>query len=388
MAALLTRTGLTGRSTAALCVVIGLLGTAALATSPASAAPQDLTSTEYGYSVAISGSTLAVGAPGLNQGEGAVYVFTLSRDGLHTQAKIEDPARRDQDAFGWSVALTSTKSGTYLAVGETGFNIYSDIVYVYHRTGSTWHRQATLHDPESYYGDNFGSAVALTTNTLAVGASTADNQEGVLYIYSRSGSAWTRRATFKDPRHNFGDDFGYSVAVSGSSAIATSDGLVYVYSAGIGRHWARSAIIPNPADPTDNFGFSAALSGHTAVIGAPGDSTAFSQGAAYVYVHSGTKWKVQGRLVNANGTADDAFGNSVSISGNRVLVGAPLKGRHSCGAAYEYIRTKSRWSLKLVTHDVKLCVPGSQFGSSVSVSNKTAFIGAPDENKAYVRGIP
>jgi hypothetical protein len=144
-------------------------------------------------------------------------------------------------------------------------------------------------------------------------------------------------------------------------------------------------VIANPADPTDSFGSSVALSGNSAVIGAPGNGTRFSQGAAYVYVHSGSKWRVQGRLISPNGITDDEFGNAVSISGDRALIGAPINGKGKCGTAYEFLRNKTRWKLTLTLVDHPNCVPGEQFGESTSISGTTGVIGAPDENKAYIQ---
>src|SRR5271155_4527167 len=84
-----------------------LSGLVAFATPAAASTPLDLTSTEYGYSVSISGPIAVVGAPGLNQGQGAVYVFTRSGKTWRDTAKLYDPARIAQDAFGWSVSVTS-----------------------------------------------------------------------------------------------------------------------------------------------------------------------------------------------------------------------------------------------------------------------------------------
>src|SRR5579864_2482966 len=96
------------RAIMAIFAISGFLASSAWAV-PATAgiAPLGLTTTEYGYSVAISGSIAAVGAPGEHHGSGTVYIFAHSRKGWRFQTKIEDPAHLAQDAFGWSVAVSS-----------------------------------------------------------------------------------------------------------------------------------------------------------------------------------------------------------------------------------------------------------------------------------------
>jgi hypothetical protein len=247
--------------------------------------------------------------------------------------------------------------------------------------------RTTIHDPLSYYGDNFGGSVAISSSTLAVGSSTAGNQEGALYIYSRTGTHWTRRATFNDPASNFGDYYGYAVAVSGTTVIATAAnaGISYVYTSRDGRHWTQSAVMANPGDPADGYGASAALSGNTAIIGAPGNGTSFSQGASYVFVHSRARWRVQARLVSPNGYTNDEFGNAVSISGNRAVIGAPINGRGNCGTAYEFLRDEASWHRYTIRNPN--CATGNQFGWSTTVSGTTGVIGAPAENNAYIKPL-
>jgi len=303
--------------------VLGLLvGSSAVVPAVAAATPTALTRTEYGHSVAISGSTAAVGAPGVNHGAGAVYIFGRTRAGWRFQTKINDPAHIAQDAFGWSVAVLSTRSRTYLAVGETSINGATNFVYVFTRSARNWHLRAAVEDPQNYSGSNFGYSVALSQSTLAIGTPGANNQYGVVYMYSPSGSGWTLSRTLVDPGTNFGDNFGYSVAVSGATAVVTASDVAYVYIAGLGRPWTRSAILKNPAGVTEDFGWDASLAGNTAVIGAPPAHAGSGQGAAYVFVRSRSKWRIQARLASPGFVTNDKFGYAVAISGSRILVGA------------------------------------------------------------------
>ena len=83
-----------------------------------------------------------------------------------------------------------------------------------------------------------------------------------------------------------------------------------------------------------------AISGDTAVVGSPYDDhfgTNINQGSAYVFVRDGTAWSLQHKLTGRTGAADDRFGSSVAINGNRAVVGAPYA-KTEQGAAYLFVR--------------------------------------------------
>jgi len=141
----------------------------------------------------------------------------------------------------------------------------------------------------------------------------------------------------------------------------------------------------------DHFGDSVSLSGDTAVIGAPYTDT--SEGSAYVFVRSGTTWSQQAKLTANDGVAYDDFGDSVSLSGDTAVIGA--RGDDDLGtdsgSAYVFVRSGTTWSqqAKLTASDGAY---SDRFGYSVSVSGDTAVIGAyGDDNfkgAAYVFAYP
>jgi hypothetical protein len=101
-----------------------------------------------------------------------------------------------------------------------------------------------------------------------------------------------------------------------------------------GTTWSPQAeLIAADGAANDDFGWSVAVSGSTAVVGAPGHNT----GAAYAFASSGTAWSPHGELIPIDGAANDEFGWSVAVSGSTALVGAP---RHTSltGAAYVYVK--------------------------------------------------
>ena len=131
------------------------------------------------------------------------------------------------------------------------------------------------------------------------------------------------------------------------------------------------------------FGDSVAVSGNTMVVGAP-DATVggnTDQGAAYVFTESASGWTQVAKLTESKGAAGDDFGNSVSISGNTVVVGAwhaTVGSNADQGAAYVFTEPGSGWAN--MTQTAKLTASGgaanNQFGSSVSISGNTVVVGA------------
>ena len=132
--------------------------------------------------------------------------------------------------------------------------------------------------------DQFGYSVAISGETIIVGASLddvgANADQGSAYIFVRTGTNWTQQAQLNGAGGGAGDSFGYSVGIDGDTAI-------------IGAAF-------------DDFGVNA------------------DQGSAYIFERSGTTWTQKQQLIDSSGAAGDKFGGSVAVSGDKVIVGAPF----------------------------------------------------------------
>ena len=439
-----------------------------------------------GTAVAISGDTMVVGAPdensaatGINGDQtdntgrhaGAVYVFVRSGTTWTQQAylKASNTILDIAAFFGKSVAL----SGDTLAVGadlecnsapginvnqNTGsFVVNSGAVYVFVRTGTTWSQQAYVKATNPGTNDNFGLAVALSGNTLAVSApneasaatgiggnqadDTADGA-GAVYVFARSGATWHQQAYIKPSNTEKSDEFGMALALDGDtlavgaigedSAATTIDGdqtdnnasfagAVYVFSR-IGASWSQQAYLKaSNANAGDAFGGALALSGDTLVVGAnedsaatgsngdPTNNTADAAGAAYVFVRSGTTWTQQAYLKASNTHAGDGFGFSpggsgagettlgtaVALSGDLLAVGAHAERSAStgvggdqsdttksgAGAVYLFSRTGSTWTQQAYIK-ASNTGQGDEFGFALALSGDTLVVGSPFEASA------
>jgi len=143
----------------------------------------DRSASNYGYSVAIDGDSILVGAPGTGE---AAYVYTLGQNGWTRQATLQADDPASNVTFGWSVALEHD-TAVVSARNETD----TGMVYVFGRNGTTWRRQAKLTD-NSALVDDFRYSVTISNDTILIGSRLDDDKDpdaGSAFVFVRSGSA-------------------------------------------------------------------------------------------------------------------------------------------------------------------------------------------------------
>lgn len=306
-----------------------------------------------GMAVDIDGYYAVVGAQNENDGStpnaGAahVFVYDVGTQAWTVSAKLVASSRNSADSFGSDVAI----SGDTIAIGAPGVNGIGEVV-TFERSGASWSRDASIVPTDVFPNDGFGNAVALDGNTMVVGCKSQNSGAGAAYIYTRSSatSAWTQeqKITLSGADASSYDELGARVAISGdtvaivSRRISTSDfGAVFVYTRASGS-WSQQALITPPTGAAE-FADSMALYGDLLVAGAPDTdlTSGNAEGAAYVFQRdSSGNWNQLVRLEAHDGTSADtqsnaAFGSAVGIHGNTVIVGA--KGYSSNqGRAYIY----------------------------------------------------
>ncbi len=235
----------------------------------------------------------------------------------------------------------------------------SGSAYVFVRSGTTWSQQAKLTAFDAAAIDQFGYSVAISGDTAIVGAygdDDAGSASGSAYVFVRSGTTWSQQAKLTALDAAASDQFGYSVAISGDTAIVgayldddagSASGSAYVFVRS-GTTWSQQAkLTASDGAASDLFGYSVAISGDTAIVGAYGDDDAGSDsGSAYVFVRSGTTWSQQAKLTALDAAAVDCFGYSVAISGDTAIVGAYLDddAGSASGSAYVFVRSGTTWS--------------------------------------------
>ncbi len=344
----------------------------------------------FGWSVAVEGETAAVGAID-DLGVGAVYIYERSRADWRGAAKLMASDRGLGQEFGRAVAL----SAETLVVGTMGGSVRGHqwgSVYVFTRSAGMWTEtdriSATDHPATLPYADGFGRAVAVSGDTIVVGASAADGAapwSGAAYVFTRVGDSWLETAKLTPSDGISGDMFGRAVAVSGDTVVvgarrsddqARCVDAAYVFSRS-GDDWEQVAkLVPSETDSRCGFGQAVAMSGETVVVGA--------SGAAYVFDRAGKMWS-RAKL-EASESSGNTFGNSVAVEGDTVVVGDYYDGP-GMGSVYGFSRSGGGWieTVKLVASDGSA---EDQFGTSVALTDGTVVVGSPFDGSAYVFDLP
>jgi len=324
------------------------------APQPAAAAPaaqwQQLMASADGVSLAVDGGTAVVGAPGENNMKGAAYVFVRSGTTWKQQAKLESAEAMEYSIFGGAVAV----SGDTILIGA-GSDNNQGAVYVFVRSGDKWQQQARLMAEDSKPDDSFGISVAVSKDTAVIGAFREDYSkahldaahvgQGSAYVFVRSGSMWKQQAKLMaaDGLPDSGT-FGAEVTADGDTVLIERPALnlAHVFFRSGGK-WAEQA---------KAAGRSAALQGDIALIGSQTGSAdpakkvlpAAAPGSVSVFKRAGGIWTLQTLLTAKDAPADAAFGALVAVDGKIAAVAATeRKDGAKPGAIYLFASKGNGW---------------------------------------------
>ncbi len=326
----------------------------------------------FGGSVAIRGDLAMVG----KKHAAPAYLFTRDELGNWSEQDRLEP-EGSPAGFGGSVALMDDR----VLVGA-GDEAGAGAVYEFCLG------KLTAEDPS--LGAAFGGAVSLHDDTALVGARSNNMGTGAGYVFTRdAGGLWRRQAKLTASDGASLDFLGEAVSVHGHTAlIGTGNEAAYVFVRDAMGSWTeQDKLTAADGASDDTFGESVSLFGDTALVGARfDDDFGDSSGSAYVFVRDGAgNWSEQAKLTASDGSAGAGFGHSVSLYGNRALIGAAFdssEGVSNAGAAYVFVRdVGGSW-----TEQKKLTAPAANlsqlFGSSVSISGETVLVGASGDNHA------
>ena len=361
--------------------------------------PSPVAGDAFGYAVAVDGNRVVIGAHWVDSGSffnsGRAFVYQVSGATATRVATFNNPSPGQGDSFGTSVGI----SGTRVVVGaqfDSSGAQSAGSAYVYNLAGASPSiPTVTLNNPTPAVGDHFGRAVAISGTKVVVGAFqryiTAPNA-GRAFVFDLSRPTPTSpEAVLDNPSPASYDEFGLAVAVSGTRVIVGSHqddtvtenaGTAYAYELGGPTPTVPAFLLNSPSPAVgDEFGTSVAVSGTRVVVGAPRDDTgAADAGSAYVFDLAGATAAVPvATLRNPSPVAGDLFGLSVGISGTRVVVGAPRDdtGATDAGSAYIYDLAGATPTLPLATMNNPTPASGDNFGSSVAIDGTWVVVGAP-----------
>lgn len=370
---------------------------------PDAGGPQD--NAYFGWAVAASDNYLVVGAPStsiLGQSQvGQAFVYNSAGALLWT---LDNPTPASGDQFGWSVAV----SDNYVVVGAILDDTTAEdagAAYVYYLSSTTPTVPfATLSHPLLAAGDRFGYSVAVGGNRAVVGATFGDTSEsdsGSAFVYDlSSGNPATPLTTLVSPTPSNGDQFGFSVGVSGSNVVvgepyddagAADTGAAYVYDlASATPATSIHTLVKSTPAASDSFGYSVAVSGNHVVVGATFDDTDDADaGAAYAYrLNGAAPPDLIATLVDPTPDAFPGFGYSVAVSGNHVVVGAIFDdtGAADAGSAYVFDISSATPASPIATLNSWAPASSDYFGWSVAVSGNRVVVGAVYDDREAADG--
>jgi hypothetical protein len=296
------------------------------------------------------------------------------------------------DQFGLSVSVSGDTAAVAARYDDDN-GAESGSVYVFVRSGGVWTQQAKLHPADGAADDQFGQSVVLPGETLVVGAhgdSDHGGNTGSAYVFVRSGSTWTQQAKLVASDGMADDYFGWSVSVSGDTAVVgawgvdgsdSHSGSAYVFVRN-GTSWSQQVkLVPSDGSADDvslSYGSSVSVSGDTVLVGAYRDSdNGPVSGSVYVYLRAGTTWSEQAKLLASDGSQDDYFGQSVFLAGNTAVIGAygDSDNGSASGSVYVFVRNGASWmeQIKLLASDGEA---NDILGQPVSLSGSTVVAGA------------
>ena len=328
------------------------------------------------------------------------YTIALEQD------KLAGSSTDAGDRFGNSVAIDGDYAVVGAALEDNSLGVDAGAAYLFQRTGDnewTQLRKFTAFDGAD--GDRFGFSVAIDGGNIVIGARSADingTNDGAAYVYRRNEGGqdnWGLVSQLVGSQNSTRDQFGYSVAISGDTIAVgarlddgngTNSGSVYIFernNGGTNRWGEERRIKASDAQGGDQFGYSVAISGNNLLVGAIKDDDAgVDAGSAYFLNRNeggSENWGEFNKVSPEDGVRNDWFGAAVALDGNFAVIGKPIRTTRSRpGAAYTYFRQGSAWNFE-ATFGAQSDSDQDSFGYAVDIEGSTAVVGARFEDSAF-----
>jgi len=351
----------------------------------------------YGRAVAIDGDVAIVGAPwndtkGIDAG--AAYIYRLDGGGWVQEPKLTASDGAGGDEFG--IAVDVSEGVIVVGAWQDDTSVTgAGSAYIYRYNGANW-VETKLHASDALSNDRLGIAVAIDGDIAVVGADQGDassaSDSGAAYVYQYSGGIWTQVAKLTASDAAEFDQFGCAVDIDGDVIVVgarsdddsgLSSGAAYVFERP-GTSWFSMTesfkLVASDAAAGDHLGESVSVSGDTIVVGSPGD------GSAYAFTDDGSAW-LEEKLTGSLAGAADTFGYAVAVSGDLIAVGAFTANTQS-GLLTIFQRSTYGWG------EVDYFWPADwaefdQFGRAVGISSQNVLIvGSPGDDREDVPDPP
>jgi glutamine cyclotransferase len=359
----------------------------------------------FGYAVDVSGDVAIIGAQEDENARsltGAAFVYRFNGTKWIEEQKLYDPNGEIGDRLGNAVAIEGNLAVVCAEQDDNAKGQDAGSAFVFRYNGASWVLEKQLIASDGKAFDRFGCSVAIDGDRIVVGAREKDGigaNSGGAYVFRYSGSQWVEEAALQASDMASLDEFGSAVDIDGNTIMVGAQkdpvnlwnsGSVYVYRFN-GTSWVETQrFFPQPAVDLAYFGASLSLDGDTVVVGASQDDDyVISNGAVHVFHFNGSNWVESEKLFAPDPKRDAMFGQSVSLDGDTLVVGAPSNVLRR-GSAYVFKKMGDQWApTRKVVGDAP--EDSDLFGCSVSISGSRVFVGsyydsqlAPIAGAAYV----
>ena len=284
--------------------------------------------------------------------QGAVYVFRKAGDTWVESQKLTANDSGMSDTFGSAVRLSGNTLVVGASNAPINGHDNQGAAYVFLETNGIWTQVQKLTSDDGATFDNFGAAVTVQGSTILVGAPVkvvdqVTRVTGEAYVFSQSNGSWNQIQSITEPDSGFLAGFAASLALDRGTALIGApgatvnghqyQGATYVFALANGMLTQTQMITSIDAASNDQFGSSVALSGTVALVSAPWAAVKrnFAQGKAYPFRNVGGNWSQAGRIISSDGAANDLFGRAVALEKGTSLVGAQDHSSNE-GAVYFY----------------------------------------------------
>ncbi|MGH8428686.1 MAG: hypothetical protein ACRES7_12045, partial [Gammaproteobacteria bacterium] len=346
---------------------------------------------EFGYSLAFDGTNLVVGASGPDYSsngqypQGTAYAFTESGGSWNQAQEFNASDGADGDQFGFSLAL----DGTTLLVGapaaDVGDNIHQGAAYVFDGSTGAWTQTQKLIASNGIAYDQFGQSVALQNDSALVGEWSFDDnpndpppppKQGLSYMFTNTGGTWTQAQEFTASDGTLGDSFGWDVALDGTTLLIGADaaavngntyqGAAYFYG---GSDLSLAVSAPQSVGQGQQY-VSQTIATNNASAASPAVSATVTVPAAASFVSATA---TQGSCSEASGVVTCDFG-AISSNAGTATANVTLKATGSSGTTIE-----NTASVALATPPLTASAP-TQIGQAGCPDGYTTYSGTLGPN--------
>ena len=342
----------------------------------------------FGGALAVAGSDVIVGETGNSNFPGSVYVFNKVSGKWSEAYQLEAPdGSSNGDTFGRALDT----NGGQLIVGAPGQNK----VYVFSRTNAgQWGSGALLTANDAVEGDGFGSTVAIGDGVAVVGASAKNEKAGAAYVFRLTNGSWKQEAKLAPEELKAGALFGAALVTSSDVIIVgaparagggggrgqqqqtfTEVGSAYAFRFENGTWTSAGQLGPQGVFEGAGFGSSLSLEGNTVAVGAPFDAQMAGSVSLFTWDETSKAYTGSNKLspfVSSRGTT---FGQSVSLSGDMVLVGAPGDNR-GLGSLYTF-ESDGQGGFSAASKSTGSTMSGrAAYGATMAATGNIGVIGA------------